>query len=84
MSKYTTKTVVALAIRAVGLVAIVIGVFLLWHWFAAEVWPYVLGRRPHNSIGFGAWRDAGAALTVFGVSCRLLARRMLKTESHTT
>jgi hypothetical protein len=76
-TKYTLKTILALIIRAVGLVAIVIGLFLLWHWFMAEVFPYLLGRRPHNSVGFGLFRDAGAALTVFGIACRLVARRLL-------
>jgi hypothetical protein len=77
-TKYTAKTVVALVIRAVGLVAIVLGVILLWVWFGAEVLPYLQGRRPHNSIAFGAFRDAGAALAIIGIACRLIARRMLR------
>ena len=77
-TKYTAKAVVALAIRAVGLVAIVLGVILLGQWFMADVFPYLQGRKPHNSFGFWIFRDIGAVLTAFGVVCRLVARRLLR------
>ena len=75
---YTVKTIVAQIFRAVGLVGIVIGGFLLWAWFTAEVLPYLQGQRPHNSFGFAIFRDAGAALAVLGIVCRLAARRLLR------
>jgi hypothetical protein len=87
-TKYTAKTVVALIIRAVGLVAIVIGILLLRLWFMEEVFPYLQGQRPHNRIGFGIFRDAGATVTLFGIACRFIARRLLRqsvtAHEHTT
>jgi hypothetical protein len=71
------RTNIALVIRAVGLAAIVVGVFLLSRWFMADVFPFIQGRKPHNSFGFRIFRDSGAALTASGIVCRFVARRML-------
>ena len=74
-TNYTFRTVVALVIRAVGLVAIVIGVFLLLRWLLIEV-------SGGSSGPYRLYAVVGLPSIVFGVICRIIARWLLRSESH--
>ena len=73
---YNFRTVVGLVIRAIGLVAMVMGAGLLGHWL---LWELGGGSR---SFSFRPFAVLGFAISFFGIICRRIASRIIRTASR--